>query len=97
MWGVAVAILLLMLCIEALVDRHYGLAVIFVTPLTIFIAEYGSTVSLAQFGVQEVIRVRMLDTTIGCMVGLSGGLVIHSAKLRAPLQRFEEWLLIRLA
>ncbi len=55
MWGVAVAILLLMLCIEALVDRHYGLAVIFVTPLTIFIAEYGSTVSLAQFGVQEVI------------------------------------------
>lgn len=96
MWGVAVAILLLMLCIEALVDRHYGLAVIFVTPLTIFIAEYGSTVSLAQFGVQEVIRVRMLDTTIGCMVGLSGGLVIHSAKLRAPLMRFEEWLLIRL-
>ncbi|MBO1530452.1 FUSC family protein [Psychrobacter sp. F1192] len=97
MWQVALSILVLMLCIEALVDRHYGLAVIFITPLTIFIAEYGSTVMPTQIGAQEIIRVRMLDTTIGCLVGLSGGLVMHSATLRAPLQRFEQWLLVRLS
>jgi len=95
MWEVALAILLMMLCIESLVDRHYGLAVILITPLTIFIAEYGSVTSLAQASVEEVIRARMFDTALGCAVGLSGGLAIHSVKLRVPLRRIEKWLLIR--
>ena len=94
-WEVAIAILLMMLCIETLVDRHYGLAVILITPLTIFIAEYGSNVSLVEASVQEVIRARMLDTALGCLVGLSGGLAIHSTKLRVPLRRVEKWLLVR--
>ena len=93
-WGVAIAVLMMMLCIESLVDRHYGLAVIFITPLTIFIAEYGS-VSLVQPVAEEVIRVRMLDTTIGCVVGLSGGLAIHSKRLRVPLRQIENGLLAR--
>ncbi|WP_025651098.1 MULTISPECIES: FUSC family protein [Psychrobacter] len=93
-WGVAIAVLMMMLCIESLVDRHYGLAVIFITPLTIFIAEYGS-VSLVQPVAEEVIRVRMLDTTIGCVVGLSGGLAIHSNRLRVPLRQIENWMLAR--
>lgn len=93
-WGVAIAVLLMMLCIEALVDRHYGLAVVFITPLTIFIAEYGS-MSLLQPVAEEVIRVRMLDTTIGCVVGLSGGLAIHSNRLRVPLRQIENWMLAR--
>ena len=93
-WGVAIAVLMMMLCIESLVDRHYGLAVVFITPLTIFIAEYGS-VSLVQPVAEEVIRVRMLDTTIGCIVGLSGGLAIHSKRLRVPLRQIENGLLAR--
>ena len=92
-WEVAIAILLMMLCIESLVDRHYGLAVIFVTPLTIFIAEYGSSVVQVQSSVQEVIHARMLDTALGCVVGLSGGLAMHSIKLRIPLRRAEKRLL----
>lgn len=96
-WEVALAIFLMMLCIESLVDRHYGLAVILITPLTIFIAEYGSVTSLAQASVEEVIRARMFDTALGCVVGLSGGLAIHSAKLRIPLRRIEKWLLVRFA
>ncbi|WP_440464643.1 FUSC family protein [Psychrobacter sp. ASPA161_6] len=93
-WGVAIAILIMMLCIESLVDRHYGLAVVFITPLTIFIAEYGS-MSLVPPVAEEIIRVRMLDTTIGCVVGLSGGLAIHSSRLRVPLRQIEAWLLAR--
>ena len=94
-WGVALAILTMMLCIETLVDRHYGLAVIFITPLTIFIAEYGSGLPFSESAYQEVIRTRLFDTVIGCLVGLSGGLVMHSTNLRRPLRRIENWLLAR--
>ena len=94
-WGVALAILGLMLCIETLVDRHYGLAVIFITPLTIFIAEYGSGLPFTDQAYQEVILARLFDTMIGCVVGLSGGAVMHSTNLRVPLRRLENWLLAR--
>jgi uncharacterized membrane protein YccC len=92
---VALAILTMMLCIETLVDRHYGLAVIFITPLTIFIAEYGSGLPFTEQAYQEVILARLFDTIIGCLVGLSGGVVIHSTNLRVPMRRMENWLLAR--
>lgn len=95
MWGVAVSILVMMLCIESLVDRHYGSAVIFITPLTIFIAEYGSGLPLSQHLYQEVIRARLLDTALGCVIGLSGGVVMHSTNLRVPLRHLEKWMLMR--
>ena len=94
-WGVAAAILAMMLCIESLVDRHYGLAVIFITPLTIFIAEYGSGLPLTSAAYQEVAHTRLFDTLLGCMVGLGGGVVMHSTNLRVPLRRIEEWMLTR--
>ncbi|ERL55653.1 FUSC family protein [Psychrobacter aquaticus] len=94
-WGVALTILLMMLCIENLVDRHYGLAVIFITPLTIFIAEYGSGLPFSEQAYQMVIRARLFDTVIGCLIGLSGGVVMHSTNLRTPLRRMENWLLGR--
>lgn len=94
-WGVALTVLIMMLFIESLVDRHYGLAVIFITPLTIFIAEYGSGLPLSEQVYQSVIRARLFDTAIGCLVGLSGGVVIHSTNLRVPIRRMESWLLAR--
>ena len=94
-WGIAISILVMMLCIESLVDRHYGLAVVFITPLTIFIAEYGSGLPLTSAAYQEVTRARLLDTLLGCMVGLGGGIVMHSTNLRLPLRRMENWLLTR--
>lgn len=94
-WGVAMAILGMMLCIENLIDRHYGLAVIFITPLTIFIAEYGSSLPVLESAYQGVIHARLFDTIIGCLVGLGGGVVIHSTNLRVPLRRMENWLLAR--
>ncbi|WP_201568198.1 FUSC family protein [Psychrobacter sp. JCM 18900] len=93
-WGIAIAILCMMFLIESFVDRHYGLAVIFITPLTIFIAEYGSTMSVPPVA-GDVIQARMIDTVLGCVIGLSGGLAIHSTRLRVPLRRFENWLLLR--
>lgn len=95
LWGVASAILAMMLCIESLVDRHYGLAVVFITPLTIFIAEYGSGLPLTADAYQNVTHIRLLDTLLGCLVGLGGGVVMHSTNLRVPLRRIEQWLLAR--
>lgn len=94
-WQVACAILLMMLSIESLIDRHYGLAVIFITPLTIFIAEYGSGNALNEQVYQEVMRARLLDTALGCLLALTGGLMMHSIKLRLPLQKLEKRLLMR--
>ena len=94
-WGVALMFMVMMLFIEHLVDRHYGLAVIFITPLTIFIAEYGSGLPFSEQAYQVVMRARLYDTAIGCLVGLSGGVVIHSTNLRIPLRRMENWLLTR--
>lgn len=94
-WGVALMFMVMMLFIEHLVDRHYGLAVIFITPLTIFIAEYGSGLPFSEQAYQVVMRARLYDTAIGCLVGLSGGVVMHSTNLRIPLRHMENWLLAR--
>ena len=94
-WGIAILILIMMLCFESLVDRHYGLAVVFITPLTIFIAEYGSGLPLTSAVYQEVMHTRLLDTLLGCLVGLGGGVVMHSTNLRVPLRRIEKWMLTR--
>lgn len=94
-WQVACAILLMMVGIESLVDRHYGLAVVFITPLTIFIAEYGSGIALSEQVYQQVMRARLLDTTLGCLFGITGGWVMHSTKLRLPLRQLEKRLLTR--
>ena len=96
-WQVAIAILVMMVSIESLIDRHYGLAVVFITPLTIFIAEYGSGLALTETMYQQVMRARLLDTALGCLLGILGGWVMHSTQLRLPFQKLERWLLRRLA
>lgn len=94
-WGVAASILVMMLLIESLIDRHYGLAVVFITPLTIFIAEYGSMTVIPPVA-DVVIQARIHDTALGCAVGLMGGFAMHSMNLRLLLRRIEYWLLARL-
>ncbi len=94
-WQVAVAILVMMISIESLIDRHYGLAVIFITPLTIFIAEYGSGALITEQLYQQVMRARLLDTALGCLLGILGGWVMHSTQLRLPFQKLEQRLLRR--
>lgn len=96
-WGVALSILLMLLCVETLIDRHYGLAVIFVTPLTVFIAEYGGSLPLAPQLYQEVIYARLFDTLLGCLLGLGGGWVMQSARVREVIRPVEHWLLARLS
>lgn len=74
----------LIFTIECLIVRHYGLAVIFITPFTIFLAELGS------MGGQEpglMIRARLVDTALGCVVGILGAVLIHNARLRTRVRK----------
>lgn len=85
--AVAATIFFMMLWIETMITRHYGLAVMIITPLTIFIAEFGGghAASLATGGTmaaQALIEARLLDTALGCFIALLGGLFMHSKLIK---------------
>lgn len=75
---VCIAILILQFVIEMLVVRHYALAVIFITPLTFFLAEIGSGFSL---DTDLLITARLLDIVIGSLIGALGGWMLHNRQL----------------
>jgi hypothetical protein len=81
-WSVAVLIIALTLVIETLVVRHYALAVVFITPLTILLAEAQHLASAAP---QALMQARLVDTVVGCLVGLAGGVCLHSETVRGRL------------
>ena len=62
-----------------LIVRHYGLAVIFITPLTLFLAEAGSVVAV---DATTLISVRFVDIFIGSCIGAIGGWFLHHEQLR---------------
>lgn len=81
-WGVAIVLTLLTFVIETLVVRHYGLATVFITPLTILLAEAG------QGGLVDPARLmhaRLVDTAVGAVIGLAGAACLHSRRFRAAV------------
>ena len=78
-WRIGLLVILLVFVIESLVVRHYGLAVIFITPLTILLAE---AATLGAAPLAELIQSRFIDTLLGCVVGLVGGICLHSPRFR---------------
>lgn len=65
--------------IEVLVVRQYALAVIFITPLTIFLAEAADP--LLQ-NPDALITARVVDISIGAAIGAVGGWLLHHEKIR---------------
>jgi uncharacterized membrane protein YccC len=78
-WSIAVAVIALSFIIETAVIRHYGFAVIFITPLTIFLAD---AASLGTEPPHLIIEARLVDTVLGCLAGLVGGFVLHNRRFR---------------
>jgi len=83
-WQVCATMMGLSFIIELLVVRHYGLATVFITPVTIFLADVGAGMGS---DVTALMAARLLDTIIGCAWGLAGGWVIHRQWGRAWLLR----------
>ncbi|WP_317933147.1 FUSC family protein [Halioxenophilus sp. WMMB6] len=82
-WGLALLMVVLSFVIEWLVTRNYGLAVIFITPLTIILAEAKS----ASLDTNTVILLRMVDVLLGSSVGYLGGWLLHRQQWYAGLEQ----------
>lgn len=85
-WGIAIVIMLLSFVIETMIVRHYAFAAMFITPLTILLAEaahFGTATSTPAF----IIQARFYDTVLGCIVGLIGAVCIHHPPTRHALIR----------
>lgn len=83
-WTVALAIIALTFLTESLVVRHYGLAVVFITPLALLLAE---SADLAHGLPPGIMQARFLDTLLGCGVALAGAVCLHSPRWRERLGR----------
>ena len=79
-WTVALTMMALTFVIEMMVVRHYGFATVFITPLTILLAE---AATLGQAPAGPLIQARFIDTLLGCGIGLLGGMCLHSPRFRS--------------
>jgi hypothetical protein len=77
--SICISIFILQFIVEMLIVRHYGLAVIFMTPLTLLIAEAGHAMSLAP---DVIIVARFKDIVLGSAIGAVGGWFLYHEKLR---------------
>lgn len=75
---VIICIMVLQFIIQMLILRNYALAVIFITPMTILLADS----DIGYLDVNELIYIRMKDITLGSLIGALGGWVIYHEKLR---------------
>lgn len=82
--NICISILLLQFVIEMLVVRHYGLAVIFITPMTVFLAEIGRGM---QINPDQLISARLLDIVVGSLIGVLGGWLLHNQQLNYQAAR----------
>lgn len=78
-WQVAIWIVFLSFVIELTVARHYATAVMFITPMTILLA---NAAQVNESSLWSLTQSRLLDTGIGCASGLFGGICLHFIRRR---------------
>ena len=93
-WSIFLMVTALTFIIETMIVRHYGMAVIFITPLTILLSE---AASLSHGSSTELIQTRFVDTILGSVVGLIGGICLHSPHFREVTGRYLRRLIPSLA
>jgi len=87
-WGIAysnptplfmvIGIIVLQIIVEFLIVRNYAIAVVFITILTIFLAESGNELS---HNTTEVFLARLFDILIGSAIGIIGGWILYHEKV----------------
>lgn len=73
-----ISITLLQIIVEFLVVRNYAIAVVFITILTIFLAETGRQLSE---NTEQIFLARMFDILIGSIIGMIGGWMLFHEKV----------------
>ncbi|MBO9632039.1 MAG: FUSC family protein [Chitinophagaceae bacterium] len=91
---IAVSIVALQVIVEFLVVRNYGIAVVFITILTIFLAESGSRLAI---DTNELFVARLIDIILGSAIGAIGGWVLFNERVHylTTLQIRKAKILIR--
>lgn len=77
-------ILLMQFVVEMLITRNYGYAVIFITSLTLMLAEFGSAIANHP---NELVVARFTDIIIGSLTGAIGGYFLYHQKLKSKVAR----------
>jgi hypothetical protein len=76
--GICISILLLQTIVEFLVVRNYGIAVVFISMLTIFLAEP----NMSLMGQPDhLITIRFFDILIGSIIGAIGGWMLYHERI----------------
>ncbi len=81
---VCLCILMLQFVVEMLIVRHYALACIFITPLTIYLADIGSLFTIDP---SLLISSRLTDIAVGSLIGGIGGWLLHHQQLKEKADR----------
>ncbi len=76
-WYMVVVVILLQALIEFFIPRNYGLAVIFITSITLLFAEAHIPVGVS---LDSLVVARMTDILLGSFIGCAGGWVIHQTR-----------------
>ena len=76
--AIVIGIILLQVIVEFLIVRNYAVSVIFITVLTIFLAETGG--DLLQ-NTNQVFFARFIDIVIGSVIGIIGGWILYHEKI----------------
>lgn len=70
--GFILGILLLQFIVEMLIVRHYALAVVFITPMTVFLAEAAHPIV---HNPPDLLSIRFFDILLGSVIGTIGGFI----------------------
>lgn len=81
--GIVISLLVLQFVVEMLIVRHYALAVVFITPMTLLLAEASHPSGLE---VNTLIATRFTDIVIGSVIGAIGGWFLFHEQLRFQTQ-----------
>jgi hypothetical protein len=76
-WVLALSMILFQFLVELLIVKNYGAAVIFITPLTVIMAEFTS----ANMSTDVLLLHRLVDISIGSIIGIVGGTIFHRTSL----------------
>jgi len=84
LFWICVSIVMLQFIVETLIVRQYAMAIVFMTPLTIFLADVGSSLKIDP---NELIATRFFDIIIGSIIGAVAGWLLHHRYLRNQSER----------
>lgn len=83
-WGICLGIMLMQFVVEMLITRNYAYAVVFITSLTLLLAEFGSSIAGRP---NELVVARVTDIALGSFMGALGGYFVYHQKVNSKLER----------